>query len=102
MKNIKIITIIISVFLSFSLSSTLWADTTKIMKVSELKPGMRGEGRTIFKGSKIETFTFEVLGVVEKFSPDKDLIIVELEGAVLEESGIIAGMSGSPAISMAS
>jgi hypothetical protein len=67
------------------------------MKLSEIKAGMEGEGRTIFKGTKIETFTFKVLGLIEKFVPDKDLIIVELESPVLNEGGIIAGMSGSPA-----
>ena len=68
-----------------------------IMKLSEIKPGMTGEGKTIFKGSEIETFKFKVLGVLEKFVPGKNLIIVELESPVLAEAGIIAGMSGSPA-----
>ncbi|MCX6583858.1 MAG: hypothetical protein NT166_27090 [Candidatus Aminicenantes bacterium] len=68
-----------------------------IMKLSEIKPGMTGEAKTIFKGTEIETFKFKVLGVLEKFVPDKNLIIVELESPVLEEAGIIAGMSGSPA-----
>lgn len=70
---------------------------TPIMKLSELKVGMEGEGRTIFKGTGIETFRFRILGVVDKFSPGKDLIIVELlDSKVLDEAGIIAGMSGSP------
>ncbi len=68
-----------------------------IMKLSEIKPGMEGEGRTIFKGTTIETFKFTVLGVIEKFVPDKNLIIVELESPILADGGIIAGMSGSPA-----
>lgn len=72
-------------------------DMSDIMKLSEIKPGMIGEGKTIFKGTEIETFKFKVLGVLEKFVPDKNLIIVELESPVLAEAGIIAGMSGSPA-----
>lgn len=68
-----------------------------IMKLSEIKPGMEGEGRTIFKGTRIETFKFKVLGVIEKFAPDKNLIIVELlDSPILDEAGIIQGMSGSP------
>lgn len=69
---------------------------TDIMKLSEVKPGMEGEGRTIFKGSAIETFTFKVLGVLDKFVSDKNLIIAELSGPELDGSGVIAGMSGSP------
>ncbi len=72
-------------------------EMSDIMKLSEIKPGMIGEGKTIFKGTEIETFKFKVLGVLEKFVPDKNLIIVELESPVLAEAGIIAGMSGSPA-----
>jgi len=69
---------------------------TDIMKLSEVKPGMEGEGRTIFKGSTIETFTFKVLGVMEKFVSDKSLIIAELNAPELNDGGVIAGMSGSP------
>ncbi len=70
---------------------------TDIMKLSEIRPGMEGEGRTIFKGSTIETFTFKVLGVLDKFVSDKNLIIAELNAPELNEGGVIAGMSGSPA-----
>ncbi len=72
--------------------------TPDIMKVSEIKTGMIGEGRTIFKGTRIETFKFKVLGVLEKLAPGRNLVIIEaLESPTLSESGIIAGMSGSPA-----
>ena len=68
-----------------------------IMKLSEIHPGMEGEGKTIFKGSTIETFRFKVLGVLDKFVSDKNLIIAELFAPELNEGGVIAGMSGSPA-----
>jgi len=67
------------------------------MKLSEIKAGMEGEGKTIFKGTRIETFTFKVLGLIEKFAPDKNLIIVELKSPFLDNDGIYQGMSGSPA-----
>jgi hypothetical protein len=68
----------------------------EIMKLSDIKPGMEGTGKTIFKGSKIETFSFKVIGLMEKFAPDKDLIWVELEPSIFKEMGVVAGMSGSP------
>lgn len=67
------------------------------MKLSEVKEGMEGEGRTIFKGDKIETFSFKVLGIMRNIFPGKSLIIIEMASPVLAESGVIAGMSGSPA-----
>jgi hypothetical protein len=68
----------------------------EFMKLSEIKPGMEGEGRTIFKGSTIETFKFKVLGVLDKFISDKNMIIAELFAPELTDGGVIAGMSGSP------
>jgi hypothetical protein len=70
---------------------------TDIMKLSEIRPGMEGEGKTIFKGSTIETFKFKILGILDKFVSDKSLIIAELFAPELNEGGVIAGMSGSPA-----
>jgi hypothetical protein len=101
-EKIKIIQLIGVIFiLIFSgvswvlLSTDLQA--VEIMKLAEIKTGMKGEGKSIFKGTQIESFPFTVLGVIEKFAPDKNLIIVELESPVFDNIGIIAGMSGSPA-----
>jgi hypothetical protein len=64
--------------------------------VDEVKPGMKGIGRTVFKGSKIEEFGVEILGVLKGVAVGGDLILARLEGGPLEETGVIAGMSGSP------
>jgi len=67
-----------------------------IMSLSELRPGMKGQGRTVFKGGKIERFDFEVLGVQRNVAPGSSLILVKASGGPLAETGILAGMSGSP------
>jgi len=67
-----------------------------IMSLSELRPGMKGQGRTVFKGGKIERFDFEVLGVQRNVSPGSSLIWVRASGGPLADTGIISGMSGSP------
>ncbi|MCI0471592.1 MAG: hypothetical protein L0Y73_08045, partial [Candidatus Aminicenantes bacterium] len=42
-------------------------------------------------------FNFKVLGVLENsLAPHKDIIFIEIFSPALEETGIIAGMSGSP------
>jgi len=69
----------------------------EFMKLAEIKPGMEGEGKTIFKGSTIETFKFKVLGILDKFVSDKNMIVAELSAPELLDGGVIAGMSGSPA-----
>src|SRR5262245_61330505 len=65
-------------------------------KVDDIRPGMKGQGRTVIKGTKIETFQAEVLGVLKNTSPGRDLILCQLSGMNLERTGVMAGMSGSP------
>src|SRR5262245_11747333 len=65
-------------------------------QVDDVKPGMKGFGRTVMKGTKIETFQAEVIGVLKNTSPGRDMVLCRLAGLDLERTGIIAGMSGSP------
>lgn len=65
-------------------------------KVDDIKPGMKGTGRTVMVGTKLEEFGAEVLGVMRDVSPGRDMILCRLTGLNLEHAGIIQGMSGSP------
>ncbi|MBS1581712.1 MAG: hypothetical protein JST66_05860, partial [Bacteroidetes bacterium] len=82
--------------LLLGLASALPARSQGLMPLSEVRAGMKGYGRTVFKGSKIERFDFEVLGVQENATPGGARILVKCTGGPLAETGIIAGMSGSP------
>ena len=64
--------------------------------VDDVKPGMKGTGLTVIKGTKIEPFDAEILGVLKNTAPGRDMIIARLSGLSLEKTGVIAGMSGSP------
>jgi hypothetical protein len=67
------------------------------MSVDALRPGMTGVGRTVFSGDRIEDFRVDILGVAKNvMGPKRDLIIARLGGGPLAETGVIAGMSGSP------
>ena len=64
--------------------------------VEELKPGMKGYGKTVIRGADIETFDVEVLGVTGTETGGYNSLI-KASGPLLKESGGIAqGMSGSP------
>jgi hypothetical protein len=65
-------------------------------KVDDLRPGMKGTGRTVMVGTKLEEFGAEVLGVMRDVSPGRDMVLCRLTGCNLEHAGIIQGMSGSP------
>ncbi len=64
--------------------------------VDDVRPGLKGYGKTVIKGAKIETFDAEVIGVLRNTSPGRDLILCRLAGLNLDRTGVIAGMSGSP------
>ncbi len=67
------------------------------MPVSEVRPGMVGVGRTVFRGAVIEEFTVRIIGTLKSVvAPQRDLILATLAGGPLAETGVIAGMSGSP------
>jgi hypothetical protein len=57
---------------------------------------MKGYGLTVMHGGKIEKFNVEIIDVVRNFTAGTNAILVRCSGLGLEQSGIIAGMSGSP------
>jgi hypothetical protein len=70
---------------------------SKTFPVSELRPGMVATGRTVFQGDQLEEFKAHILGVLHNsIGPRRDLILARLEGGPLANTGVIAGMSGSP------
>jgi hypothetical protein len=71
--------------------------STQIMKVDDVRPGMKGVGYTVFQGTKPETMGVEVLGVLRNMNgPKSDVVLVRLQGEKAEFTGVVAGMSGSP------
>lgn len=79
-------------------ASCLWGQTDlQFFPLDEVRPGLKGVGRTVFQGDKIEEFQVEILGVMKNvLAPKHDLILARLSGGPLEKTGVIAGMSGSP------
>src|SRR5262245_40423959 len=71
-------------------------DPKSYWDVKNLRPGMKGSGRTVMVGTKLEEFGAEVLGVMRDVSPGRDMVLCRLTGCNLEHAGIIQGMSGSP------
>jgi len=78
------------------LAAFLAAETPATMPVQDIRPGMKGQGRTVFLGGKIERFDFEVLGVQRNLAPGQSIIMIRASGGPLAQTGILQGMSGSP------
>jgi hypothetical protein len=63
---------------------------------SRLRRGMKGYGLTVLAAAEIAKFDVEILSVMTRWGPHQDVILASLSGQNLQETGIIAGMSGSP------
>ena len=72
------------------------AEPVEVLRLEDVRPGMIGVGRTVFEGSRIDDFKVEIIGVLENVSPRQSMILARLEGGPLANTGVIAGMSGSP------
>jgi SpoIVB peptidase S55 len=70
---------------------------TQFFPLSEIRPGLKGVGRTIFEGNNVQEFQVEILGVLRNFlAPKRDVILARLSGGPLAQTGVVEGMSGSP------
>lgn len=70
--------------------------STAILPVHEIQAGQRGVGRTVFAGTRVESFDVEILGVLEAVGPRQNVILARLSGGPLAQTGVLQGMSGSP------
>jgi hypothetical protein len=83
------------VSLLLPLSGNVWSQAG-FLRLEDLRPGMKGTGKTCFQGSKPEEFQAEILGLMRHVSPGGDAVLARFSGGPLSETGIFEGMSGSP------
>jgi len=73
--------------------------TPPILPLEEIRPGMRGIGKTVVSGQRIDEFGFEVLDILQSggsIGADR-LVLFRMFGPLPERTGgTAAGMSGSP------
>ena len=73
------------------------ATNNQLMPLTEVREGMQGTARSVFRGTEPEEFNVEILGVLPgAVGPKQDLIIGRLSGGPADRTGVFAGMSGSP------
>ena len=87
----------VALVLALASAAAILPAQTRTFPVDELKPGMVGTGRTVFEGDRLDEFKVHIIGVLRNvIGPRRDLILARLEGGPLAQTGVIAGMSGSP------
>lgn len=72
-------------------------DRSWLLPASELRPGDKGYGLTVFSGEQPERFLAEIIGVRKNaIGAGVDMIMAKLDHPLLKDIGVVAGMSGSP------
>jgi len=78
------------------LASTAHAQGDPIMPLDQVERGMTCEGRSVFRGTAIETFNVEILDVLEPSVEGGAGILFRAYGPNVDETGLGFGFSGSP------
>lgn len=71
---------------------------SEMLTVDEIRPGMTGLGKSVFRGTRVENFGVTVLGVLRHVDFGGDIILVRIDSGppVSQGFGVVSGMSGSP------
>ncbi len=86
---------------SLLFGSLLWGgaiaqSSPGFIHVDEIRPGMKGYGLSVLRGTEPERFDVEVIDVLHQFRPNQDLILIRTPHPLLDRARGVAGMSGSP------
>ena len=83
-------------FLTLVAFAAFLAAQTEVFPLKDVRAGLRGSGRTVFAGDRVEEFDVEILGVLENTGPKQSVILARLSGGPIDKTGVLQGMSGSP------
>lgn len=78
------------------LSVQLYGQSALFYPLEMVQPGQKGYGKTVFQNDSVERFDIEILGVLRNVGPKQDMILARLYNERLAQTGVFAGMSGSP------
>ena len=84
------------IFLYF-VATGLFAQTA-FFPLKDIKAGMRGTGKTVFSGDRVEDFEAEILGVLDNIGPKQSLILAKLSGGPSGPNGRDAGDERQPGL----
>lgn len=97
LKQMLLLPLALWTALGLASAPALAQERVEFFPMDKVQAGLKGTGKTIFVGDKIEEFQVEILGVLKNaMAPKHDIIVARLSGGPLEKTGVIAGMSGSP------
>ncbi len=96
MKKIYLFVLAIFCLTAYHAQAQIKWDAEKFMPLSEIKPGMKGKGYTVFSGTTVEEFDFEVVSIYYNRFPGLHIVWAKGVSDNFKRTGSAGGMSGSP------
>ena len=97
MKKVLLCAVVVFCLVTVHTNAQIEWDVNKFMPISDIKPGMKGKGYTVFSGTNAEEFTFEVVSIIyNDASPGWHVVWAEGTSENFKRTGVAGGMSGSP------
>ena len=96
MRKFYLFVFVIFCFTIYHAQAQIKWDAEKFMSLSEVKPGMKGKGYTVFSGTTVEEFDFEVVSIYYNRFPGLHIVWAKGLSDNFKRTGSAGGMSGSP------
>ena len=96
MKRVYLFACVVFCFTVYHVQAQIKWDAEKFMPLSEVKPGMKGKGYTVFSGTEVEAFDFEVVSIYYNRFPGLHIVWAKGISDNFKRTGSAGGMSGSP------
>lgn len=96
MKRVYLFACVVFCFTVYHVQAQIAWDAEKFMPLSEVKPGMKGKGYTVFSGTEVEAFDFEVVSIYYNRFPGLHIVWAKGISDNFKRTGSAGGMSGSP------
>ena len=96
MRKFYLSVLVIFCFTVYHAQAQIKWDAEKFMSLSEVKPGMKGKGYTVFSGTTVEEFDFEVVSIYYNRFPGLHIVWAKGLSDNFKRTGSAGGMSGSP------
>ena len=96
MKRVYLFACVVFCFTVYHVQAQIAWDAERFMPLSEVKPGMKGKGYTVFSGTTVEAFDFEVVSIYYDRFPGLHIVWAKGISDNFKRTGSAGGMSGSP------
>ena len=96
MKKVLLCALVIFCLVALHANAQIEWDVEKFMPLSDVKAGMEGKGYTVFSGTTVEEFDFEVVSIEYNSYPGWHVVWAEGTSENFKRTGVAGGMSGSP------